>query len=201
MAYKHVEWQLAAVNDCEEIAEGVQRIVLAPERPVPARPGEHVDVAVRLADGREDVRSYSIAGASATGDRLALSLFRSPTSRGGSAFMHALRPGTRIRITLPMHDFPLRIGAAGDVLLAGGFGITAVRGMASLLKRLGADYTLHYVGHSRARMPYLDPLEAAHGDRLVAHITEESGRMSVERLVAAVPENAELYMCGPIRLM
>src|SRR5690606_37557904 len=87
------------------------------------------------------------------------------------------------------------------VLVAGGVGITAIRGMASSLNRLSADYVLHYVGASRERMAYLPQLEQRHGPRLVPHITSESGRMSVESLVDTVPMDAELYMCGPIRLM
>lgn len=201
MADKHIEWQDATVVESEEIAEGIRRIVLAPERPVPARPGEHVDVVVTLGEGRSDERSYSIAGASEGGERIALSVFRTPASRGGSAYMHTLRAGDRIRITRPLQDFPLRVGAPGYALVAGGVGITAIRGMASLLRRLGADYTLHYVGHSRERMAYLDELAAEHGERLVPHITEESGRMDVDGLLATVPATAELYMCGPIRLM
>src|SRR5690606_33132682 len=51
------------------------------------------------------------------------------------------------------------------------------------------------------RMAYLADLEATHASRLVAHVTDESGRMSVDDLIATVPPDAELYMCGPIRLM
>jgi ferredoxin len=93
------------------------------------------------------------------------------------------------------------VGAPSYVLVAGGVGITAIRGMASTLNGLGADYRLHYVGATRERMAYLPELEAAHGDRLAAHVTAERGRMSVPALLDAVPPDAELYMCGPIRLM
>lgn len=201
MADKHVEWQDATVVECADVALGIRRIVLAPSRPVPAKPGAHVDVVVRLEGEREDERSYSVVDASADGDRIALSVFRAPMSRGGSLFMHGLQPGDVLRITQPLQDFPLRVGAPSYVLVAGGVGITAILGMASLLQRLGFDYVLHYVGSRRERMAYLAELEAAHGDRLVAHVTEESGRMSVDALLATVPADAELYMCGPIRLM
>ena len=183
-----------------EIASGVRRIELSPEQPIPVKPGEHVDVTVDLG-GRRDERSYSIAGASESGDRIALSVFESPTSRGGSRFMHGIESGDRLRITRPLQDFPLRVGAPSYVLVAGGVGITAIRGMATLLKRLGADYTLHYVGSSPERMAYLEDLAEEHGERLVPHVTVQHGRMSVADLVDSVPRDAELYMCGPIRLM
>lgn len=40
-----------------------------------------------------------------------------------------------------------------------------------------------------------------HGDRFEAHIDDEGGSLDVPALVAGVPAHAELYMCGPIRLM
>ncbi|MGJ0203459.1 PDR/VanB family oxidoreductase [Leucobacter sp. gxy201] len=200
MADKQSEWQWATVVEASEIATGVLRIELSPEQPTPVKPGEHVDVAVEL-DDRGDERSYSIAGASASGDRIALSVYEAPMSRGGSRFMHGLSAGDRLRITKPLQDFPLRVGAPSYTLVAGGVGITAIRGMASLLKRLGADYTVHYVGNSPERMAYLDSLVEEHGDRLVPHITAQRGRMSVAELIESVPRDAELYMCGPIRLM
>ncbi len=200
MADKQTVWQAATVVAVREVAEGVQRIEFAPERPVPVKPGAHVDVELVVGD-RLDTRSYSIVDASDSGDRFALSVFRSPTTRGGAAVMHALVPGDRVRMTQPLQDFPLRIGASSYTLVAGGVGITTMLGMARVLRRLGADYTLHYLGRSRQRMAYLDELEVEHGDRLVAHITEQHGRAQVTELLAGVPESAELYMCGPIRLM
>lgn len=201
MADKHVQWQDATVVECVDVAEGIRRVVLEPALPVAARPGEHIDVLVQLPDGRDDTRSYSIAGASPDGRRLAVSVSRRPDSRGGSEFMHAREPGDAMRITQPLQDFPLRVGAPSYVLVAGGVGITAIRGMASTLKRLGADYRLHYVGNSRERMAYLDTLQATHGDRLRAHVSRDMGRFSVPELLETVPADAELYMCGPIRLM
>jgi vanillate O-demethylase ferredoxin subunit len=201
VADKHVQWQDAKVVGRTEVAEGIVRLDLEPASPVSPRPGEHIDVAVALPDGRPDTRSYSISGASADGSRIAISVSTPGVSRGGSEYMRSRHAGDALRITEPLQDFPLRIGASSYVLVAGGVGITAIRGMASVLKRLGADYTLHYIGSSRERMAYLDALTRAHGDRLVAHVTSEHGRMQVHDLLASTPADAELYMCGPIRLM
>ncbi len=201
MADKHVQWQDATVVERREIADGIVRIVLEPALPKPAQPGEHIDALVHLPESRTDTRSYSIVGASSDGHRLAISVARPAHSRGGATFMHARQPGDHVRITQPLQDFPLRVGAPSYVLIAGGVGITAIRGMASTLRRLGSDYTLHYVGNSRERMAYLADLETVHGEQLVTHITQEHGRMSVQKLLATVPRDAELYMCGPIRLM
>ncbi len=200
MADKHTIWQRARVVASYPVADAVQRIELAPELPVPVRPGAHIEIEVPVG-GSIDTRSYSIVDASETGDRFSLSVYESPVSRGGAAAMHALRPGDEVRVTQPLQDFPLRVGAPSYTLVAGGVGITALIGMARALRQLGADYTLHYVGNTRSRMPYLDELREEHGDRLVPHITDEHGRMQVADLLATVPHHAELYMCGPIRLM
>lgn len=196
----HIIWQKAVVDSVSDVAQNIRRIVLRPERLCPVRPGEHVDVRTTI-DGQQHVRSYSVVDAAGDGSHLALSVFRTPTSRGGSVFMHSLRPGQLLTITQPLQNFPLRIGAPSYVLLAGGIGITAIAGMAALLRRLGADYRLIYVARARDAMAYLDDLTALHGDRLEAHIDAESTSLDVQALVGMVPENAELYMCGPIRLM
>ncbi|MDN4609524.1 PDR/VanB family oxidoreductase [Arthrobacter burdickii] len=196
----HVVWQQAVVDFVSDVAENIRRIVLRTEHPIPVRPGEHVDVRTTIG-GEPNLRSYSVVDAAEDGTHLALSVFRTPTSRGGSVFMHSLQPGQLLEITEPLQNFPLRIGASSYLLLAGGIGITAVAGMAALLRRLGADYRLVYVGRSRESMAYLDDLAAIHGGHLEAHIDSEGTSLDVQALVGSVPDNAELYMCGPIRLM
>ncbi len=108
----HILWQRAVVDAVSDVAENIRRIVLRPERPCPIRPGEHVDVRTTI-DGEQHVRSYSVVNAADDGTHLALSVYRTPNSRGGgSVFMHSLQPGgQRLEITQPLQNFPLRIGA------------------------------------------------------------------------------------------
>ena len=78
--------------------------------------------------------------------------------------------------------------------------------MARVLRGVGADYTLVYVGRSRERMAYVDELAELHGDRLVVHVDAEQTPLDVADLVGSVDRHplggvTELYMCGPIRLM
>jgi vanillate O-demethylase ferredoxin subunit len=120
--------------------------------------------------------------------------------------MHGLATGDRIRMTSPVQNFPLGVGAKRYVLLAGGIGVTALVAMASALRRRGADYTLVLVGRSRTALAYLDELGEEHGERLRLHVTEEGSPLDVERLVGTVADSTEahetdLYVCGPIRLM
>jgi vanillate O-demethylase ferredoxin subunit len=200
---QHEVWQRAAVVAVEDVAAGIRRVVLRPDQPRPVRPGEHVDVRV-LVHGEQQVRSYSVVDADDDGAQLAVSVFRTPTSRGGSVFMHGLEPGQVLEITQPLQNFPLRVGAPRYVLLAGGIGITAIVEMARVLRRLQADYSLVYVGRSADRMAYREELAELHGDRFQVRIDAEGSPLDVDQLladVAAGPDQTELYMCGPIRLM
>jgi ferredoxin-NADP reductase len=195
MADNQITWQRGRVVATTTAAAGIACIVVRTELPVRDEPGTHVDV--RIDTG--DVRSYSIVESSR--DTVTLGVRLSPTSRGGSAFMHAVKPGDELDITAPLQNFPLRVGAARYVLLAGGIGITAIANMARVLQRLGADYTLVYVGRSRPVMAFLPDLEARHGEGLRVHVDDEGTALDVASLVGGVDADTELYMCGPIRLM
>ncbi|MCH6471984.1 PDR/VanB family oxidoreductase [Sinomonas terrae] len=193
-------WQRGRVVEAREVARDIRRIVIEPDAPARAAPGTHVDVAV-VVNGERDVRPYSVVDSDDGGSRLALSVFRTRTSRGGSEFMNTLAPGDAIELTQPMQNFPLRIGAPRYVILAGGIGVTAVLGMARVLARLGADYRFIYAGRSRDAMAYLDELPSEHGSHLEVHVDGEGTPLDVRALVGALDRDTELYMCGPIRLM
>ena len=201
MAATNIEvWQDAQVTRSVEVADGIQRIELAPQQPKRAEPGSHIDVMVRI-NGDNAKRSYSVVESSADGSTLVISVLKAPLSRGGSSFMHELAVGDRLQITQPLQNFPLRVGAGHYLLLAGGVGITAMVNMASVLKRLNADYTLVFAGRKRSAMAYLPELQAEHGSRLEVHVDDEGTSLKVDQLLARAGEETELYMCGPIRLM
>jgi ferredoxin-NADP reductase len=202
-------WQSGVVVEAEPVAQDVQRIVLAPERPQHARAGSHVDLRLRLdtpSDARTVTRSYSIVRSEDGGRRLTLSVQLAPASRGGSRHMHALAVGDRVEMTQPLQNFPLGVGAARYVLVAGGIGITALLAMASVLRERGADYELVYVGRTRKVMPYLDELTDEHGERFRLHVDDEGTPLDVDEVVDGVAGHeaaarTEMYVCGPIRLM
>ncbi|WP_018296641.1 PDR/VanB family oxidoreductase [Corynebacterium lubricantis] len=194
------KWQSATVVSSTEIAERIRRITLRLEQPHTVRPGTHLKVQVNI-NGHWTTRSYSIVDSSDDNHELSLSVFHTPHSRGGSTFMHTLKAGDELRASSPMQDFPLRIGAPEYVLVAGGIGITAIRSMAALLRRLGANYTIHYAARSPEAMAYRAELEAEHGDRLHTYFDSQGKRIDIPALIESVSPGTELYMCGPIRLM
>lgn len=193
-------WQSATVVAVLDVATGIRRIELEPADPKHAEPGAHIDLSVTV-NGAPEKRSYSVVESIDGGQRLAISVLKAPISRGGSVFMHALKPGDTLRITQPLQNFPLRVGAKRYVLLAGGVGITAIMHMAAVLRNVKADYTLVYAGRTAPAMAYLEDLRDLHGDRLQIHVDDDGGTLDVKALVAGLDRETELYMCGPIRLM
>jgi ferredoxin-NADP reductase len=193
-------WQSATIVAVSDVAEGIRRIELEPSAPKHAEPGSHIDLMVTI-NGEQEKRSYSVVESIDGGSTLAISVFKAPVSRGGSVFMHTVKPGDTLRITQPLQNFPLRVGAERYVLLAGGIGITAIMNMAAVLRNVKADYTLVYAGRSRAAMAYLEDLQEIHGARLQVHVDDEGSALDVNTLVGGTDPGTELYMCGPIRLM
>ncbi|QOD02679.1 PDR/VanB family oxidoreductase [Pseudarthrobacter sp. BIM B-2242] len=193
-------WQSATVVAVTDVAAGIRRIELEPSAPKHAEPGSHIDLTVTI-NGEQEKRSYSVVESLDGGNTLVISVFKAPVSRGGSVFMHTLKPGDTLRITQPLQNFPLRVGAERYVLLAGGIGITAIANMAAVLRNVKADYTVVYAGRSRAAMAYLTDLQDLHGDRLQIHVDDEGSSLDVSALIGGIDPGTELYMCGPIRLM
>ncbi|OYN98607.1 PDR/VanB family oxidoreductase [Enemella evansiae] len=201
----HRVWQTAEVVATRQVAERVRRVELSLPMPTRVPAGSHLDLMVPLPGG-EDLRSYSIVDADADGSRVALSVQLAPASRGGSAYLHSLQVGDRIRVTQPVQNFPLGVGAPRYLLLAGGIGITALCAMAEVLRQRGVDYELVYVGRSRPVMAYAAELAERHPDRIRMHVDDEGTGLSVDTLLdelAADPlaQRTEVYLCGPIRLM
>jgi ferredoxin-NADP reductase len=199
------EWADGHVVEAVDVAARTRRITV--ERPATrrAQPGTHVDVELPLAPGRSVTRSYSVVESNEDGSRLTISVLHTRDSRGGSEHMHRLAVGDTLRVTQPLQNFPLRVGARRYLLLAGGIGITALVETARVLHSLRADYTLVYVARSLDRLAYREQLEALHGDRLVVHVDEDGSPLDIDALVGSVAadggHDTELYMCGPIRLM
>jgi vanillate O-demethylase ferredoxin subunit len=50
-------------------------------------------------------------------------------------------------------------------------------------------------------MAYEQELRKVHGDNLIVFFSGENSSLNVPEFIKSVPEDTELYMCGPIRLM
>ena len=165
-------------------------------------PGSHLRVPVRLPSGDMVDRHYSIASNPVRRDIYEIAVLREDAGSGGSAAVHdCYRIGTRLRIDMPGNHFGLHGDERPALLIAGGIGITPIKSMAQALDARGADFHLHYAGRSRAEMPFLDRLERHLGDRLAVYGGTNGDRLDIAATLAAAPEDAVIYVCGPQRLI
>lgn len=193
------------------LAEGVVALDLAdPDGTgLPAwAPGAHLTL--HLTDGLS--REYSLCGDPADRTRYTVAVQRDPASRGGSAYVHdRLRVGEIIDVDGPRNNFALE-DAPSYVLIAGGIGVTPIRAMARELSDRGANWRLLYCGQTRDRMPFLAELAAPgladrggpgeHGGTVTVHVDDEAGGPAdLAAYLAAAPEDALVYCCGPESLL
>jgi ferredoxin-NADP reductase len=193
-------WTDAVVRAARDVTPNIRQIEFAPvDAPTVWTPGSHIDIGVVI-DGRADTRSYSLVGEPDAGCyRVAVK--REEQSRGGSRFMWSLKPGSRLSVSAPKNLFELQVGRSEYLLVAGGIGITPIVGMAQVLARRAEKFRLHYCGRSRREMAFLPELSERFGDRLEIFATDEGHRMSVTEAIAGLARDAELYLCGPMRLL
>lgn len=187
------------VSEIRDIADGVKLVRL--EDPdglaLPAwSPGAHVDL-----DLGEFSRKYSLCG-SPDDPGYSIAVLRENDGRGGSRHIHdVLEKGDPVRLRGPKNYFRLEEATGRYVLVAGGIGITPILAMADRLKRSGRDYVLHYCGRNRAAMALLDRVLAEHGDRTVVYVSDEGRRADLASVVSGCDPNAQIYACGPERML
>jgi vanillate O-demethylase ferredoxin subunit len=164
----------------------------------PCPPGGHIDL--HLQNGI--VRSYSLINRQHETGLYRIAVKREPEGRGGSSAVHRLELGERLLIGQPRTNFPLATEAPAAVFIAGGIGVTPFVSLAEQADGAGQEWVLHHICRSSAEAP-LGRLvgeiaaQARHG-RIVVHGTRELHRRpSIGAIVAAAPDGAHLYCCGP----
>jgi ferredoxin-NADP reductase/predicted pyridoxine 5'-phosphate oxidase superfamily flavin-nucleotide-binding protein len=166
--------------------------------------GSHLPVPVRLEDGMEEIRNYSIASNPACHDAYEITVLREDSSRGGSVAVHRdYALGTVIRCGMPRNAFSLHDDARPAVLIAGGIGITPIKAMAHVLQKRGTDFHLHYAARTHAEMAYRSTLGLALRDHVTFYLSDgQSGdRLNLGQVFEDAPANAVFYICGPSRLL
>jgi ferredoxin-NADP reductase len=188
------------------VAEDVVQLSLAAangrELP-PWEPGSHADLLLTAADGTPLERQYSLCGDPTDRSSYRVAVLREADGRGGSDALHAAAAtGTAVRLRGPRNHFFFE-PPPGDpvVFVAGGIGITPLLSMVEAAAAEGRDFRLIYAGRSRARMAFADQLQESFGERVELHVSEEGNRLDVARTIAALPETAQVYACGPVRLI
>lgn len=194
-----VEWRDAKVAEIRQIAEDVRYISFAVDGAVPRfDAGSHSNFRVEIG-GEAANRTYTVIPAPQ--GQIAVAVKLHPQSRGGSRYMWSLEEGQDVRLTLPENRFELSWRAGHYLLLAGGIGITPIYGMAKALVARGASVRVVYGARSRGLMAFADELEALLGDRLVLRDNSLGQHVDLDAEFAALPADAECYLCGPIGML
>lgn len=188
------------VADTAAEAEGICRLTLtAPGGgPLPAwTAGAHVEVA--LPNG--ETRPYSLVDLDGTAENpqtWVLAVLREAESRGGSAYIHSLKPGDNVRVSVPKNSFGLAKTPEPAMLIAGGIGITPILSMARSLRDQGHPYRLIYATRSATTMAFGAHLRDTHGPALSLHHDDtEGGPLPLAPLMATAAPGTHVYICGP----
>lgn len=166
-------------------------------RPLPMfTAGSHIDVHVP----NGSVRQYSLYSDPASG-QYAIAVKNEPTGRGGSNSMHrCVEVNSELGIAGPRNHFPLNIGAAHSVLVAGGIGITPIRAMIHALQEGNRGWELHYCARSAMHAAFFDELHEQFPDKVHSYFSTLP-LLDVRDLLNRLDLSAHLYCCGPAGLM
>lgn len=150
------------------------------------------------------VRPYSIVNSPRERNHYVVAVLREAQGRGGSLTLHdAVQVGDTLDIDPPNNGFGLNPTPHHKILIAGGIGITPFLSMADVLYTHGASFELHYSAKNRQRAAFIDDLLGApYADRVRTYLTADGGeRLRIRDRLAQAPQDAEVYVCGPERLV
>ncbi len=104
-----------------------------------------------------------------------------------------------LQIGRPRNHFELNEAAESTLLLAGGIGITPIYAMFVRLQELGRRVRLHYWSRSADHALFFDQLHG-HAD-VTLHDSSLPRRTSAAEVMRAAGDGAEVYCCGPTRMI
>jgi dimethylamine monooxygenase subunit B len=183
------------------VAEHVRQLTLAapgggrlPSYP----PGSHLGL--RWQRGPDRINSYSLTGDGDSPAGYTLSVLRTAGSRGGSAWVHRLRPGDPVDAVPPRSSFAPAAKARRHLLVAGGIGITPLLAHARWHRRWGGDFTLYYA-YRPGRAAHLDELRSLCGARLRGCESRAALWAELGPALRRQPLGTQLYVCGPLAMI
>jgi nitric oxide dioxygenase len=196
------------------------RLVSADAQPLPVfQPGQYVSVAVDLADGRHQLRQYSLSDEPGI-DSWRISVKRedgadTPAGMVSNWLHQNVQVGSILQVSHPFGEFtPNTEDDEPIVLLSAGVGVTP---MVSSLKRIAAvnpqrrvifAHAARDASHHALRAD-VEALTAAMPNLSVVNFYEErgdaqeaiEGRMNVNLLPAWPRDGANVWLCGPHKFM
>ncbi|GAA2137146.1 FAD-binding oxidoreductase [Nocardioides koreensis] len=194
--------------------------------PLPeSRPGQYISVAVRLPDGAQQIRQYSLTGTSEPSE-WAISVKAVPARRDDhdgivpagevSNFLHHnVFEGDEITVSAPFGDMVLDEGEDPLVLVSAGIGVTPIIGFLRHLLSKGSAREVLVVHADRtpashAHRQELKELVAALPSASLHRWYEDLGLRPTRDVLnlgrvdlgsVEIPANAQVYLCGPLPFM
>lgn len=168
--------------------------------------GSHLQVPVKLADGKVALRHYSICSNPQRRDIYEIAVLKEPEGTGGSkAIFQQYQLGLVIGCQLPENYFQLQVqqhnAGAKAILIAGGIGITPIKAMAQSLQVNNMPFTMHYAGKSSEEMAFSDRLKRALGDAITLYSAKENQRINIRKILSEAAKDDVFYLCGPNHLI
>ncbi|MFC6356158.1 globin domain-containing protein [Luethyella okanaganae] len=188
------------------------------------RPGQYISVVVTVPDGARQIRQYSLTGTAAPG-QVSISVKAVPMRRDGalespagevSNFLHQnVFEGDVLEVSRPFGELTLDGGDGPLVFASAGIGITPMIGFLRHLMRTESTRTVTVLHADRS------PASHAHRTELAALVQAlpsatlhrwygDLGSREPDELLRAgridlshveVPQEAEVYLCGPLPFM
>ncbi len=168
--------------------------------------GSHIQVPVKLANGKLEWRHYSICSNPSRRDIYEIAVLNEIDGKGGSkAIYQQYQLGLVVACRCPENYFHLQHQAheagAIAILIAGGIGITPIKAMAQSLQSKGIPLTIHYAGKNIEEMPFSDRLKKAFGNALSLYSSKENKRLNIKKILLSAGQSDIFYLCGPNRLI
>ncbi|MFE7749799.1 MOSC domain-containing protein [Streptomyces sp. NPDC057428] len=165
------------------------------------------------------IRSYSLSGEPGA-EAYRISVKREPHGSASAHLHDKVRVGDTIDVAAPRGSFRLVPGSTPVVLMSAGVGVTPVLAMLHALAREQSQRPVWWLhgAHDSTEHPFaaearrlLQGIPDAHAKVFYSEPSgadragkdyDEAGRLSAERIRGlALPESADVYICGPVAFM
>ncbi|GAA2405878.1 NADPH oxidoreductase [Actinomadura vinacea] len=194
------------VESVRHEAPGAASLLIRPGITWPGhRPGQWLKIGVDI-DGVRHWRTFSLSSPPRSDGRITITVKATADGRVSRHLVHAVRPGTIVRLGAPQGDFVLPEPPPRRVLfLTAGSGITPVRAMLRHLAGSGTMPDAVLVHSARTADEVIFGAELRHlpGLRLHERHTAADGRLKLAELDGLCPDwtERETWACGPAALL
>lgn len=176
------------------------------------KPGQYISVRVKI-PGEEYmmIRQYSLSKAGDS-ESFRISVKREddqdPNGKVSLYLHNQLEVGGTVEVTAPAGEFVLDESRQTPVVfLAGGVGVTPLMSMTERLLQTSANRPIHFYHAARSEKDaaFKDTLTQLDAEKeeltYISFFSETDGQFITREVLANVPQNADIYVCGPVGFM